>query len=149
MKRADNTSLRSEQYLLVVQPQKIAIRFFYIAGFLLIINLICIFFYQFLGYSNLVIYTLVQFFYATGEYNIPALLSTLLLFLSAVFLYAIYQLPDRHIQKTKKQWLILSLIFLFLSVDEVLSIHERLNKIKDYIGIDISGYIISTWLIPY
>src|SRR5688572_33370381 len=123
----------SRKSLFIIQPRKTALLFFYIAAFLFILNLAIVFFHMHLKLSNIVVNTLVHFFLATGEYNIPALFSTLLLFLAAVFSYAIYRMPDRQIQKIKNYWLTLSLVFLFLSIDEALAIHERFNRIKDFL----------------
>src|SRR5688572_24801291 len=136
---------RSRKSLFIIQPRRTAFLFFYIAAFIFILNLVIVFFHMFLKVSNFVVNTLVHFFLVTGEYNIPALFSTLLLFLAAVLLYIIYRLPGHHIQKNRYYWLVLSLVFLYLSADEALAIHERLNKIKDVLGVNLKRYITSTW----
>jgi hypothetical protein len=83
-----------------------------------------------------------------GENNIPAIFSFALLLVTAILLYYIGQaILDK---KKKKYWKGLSIIFVFLALDEILEIHEkvdsyiRLNHFNDVLN--ISEYV---WVIPY
>jgi hypothetical protein len=54
-------------------------------------------------------------------------------------------------RKTKNPyilWIILSIIFLFLSVDNISSIHERLATPTRYL-LGTSGFLYYAWVIPY
>ena len=45
-------------------------------------------------------------------------------------------------------WLILSIIFLYLSIDEAVQLHERVEIIMDN-HFDLTGYLSWAWVIPY
>jgi hypothetical protein len=128
---------------IILVPGKMATLFFYMAIFLLTLNLAGIIFQKILGYNNFITTALVYFFDASLEYNIPALFSTLILFISSILLFIIYFISRQKNQKHLKFWLLLGFIFLFLSVDEATAIHERFNK--------FSGYpdYAWTWILPY
>jgi hypothetical protein len=100
----------------------------------------------FLAYStdHSSFYGLLDKFYFLFENNLPTYFSSVMLFIAAGLLFSIY-----HGNKTKqladnKYWLFLSIFFLYLSIDEVASIHELLlNPISDFMT---SHSISSTWL---
>lgn len=134
----------------IIKPKKTAIFLFYIAVIMLLLNLTGIFFQKILGYSNFTINAFVYFFDASKEDNIPTLFSTLILFIASDFLFLIYLIPDKQVQKNKKYWLLLSLIFLYLSVDEAISIHEQFNKVKSLMTSEMPGYNVNApWILPY
>ena len=81
------------------------------------------------------------------EANIPTLYSTFLLFICSTLLFLI--------SKTRKSsgspyvlWKILGFIFLFLAVDEITMLHERIHApLQRVFG--SSGIMFFAWLIPY
>ncbi|MBD2260561.1 hypothetical protein [Pseudanabaena sp. FACHB-2040] len=75
-----------------------------------------------------------------AENNVPTLYSSALLFLSSVLLYTI-AVAARGARK-KLYWQGLALVFLFLSVDELLQLHENINGLLNsttQAGDSISG----------
>jgi hypothetical protein len=62
------------------------------------------------------------------EINIPTYFSTLLLFLSAILLAVIARLQKNQTGTDPFHWGLLSIIFLYLSVDETAGLHELFNK---------------------
>ncbi|MEE9446556.1 MAG: hypothetical protein V3V09_01230, partial [Arenicellales bacterium] len=61
------------------------------------------------------------------EGNIPTLFSALLLIVSAALFWVLAQLTKQKTPEHRKYWLGLSLIFLFLGIDEGTKIHEYLG----------------------
>lgn len=82
------------------------------------------------------------------EASIPTLFSCLLLFLSSVLLYLI-SLKENIKKILHFQWVGLALIFLFLTIDEMVSFHELLSfSIRNTLEIS-SGFLYFAWVIPY
>ena len=77
------------------------------------------------------------------ERNIPTLYSCIILFSSSLLLLLITYLNKKKGDQYLP-WLGLSLVFLFLTVDEMSSIHEYLNSFFDF-----SGLLYYGWVIPY
>lgn len=82
-----------------------------------------------------------------SETSIATFYSSLILLFSSFLLFIIY-VQKRRLGNKAISWLLLSLIFLFLSVDESVSIHERFisfyrNKFN------LSGFLYFSWVIPY
>lgn len=84
------------------------------------------------------------------EQSIPTYFSTLNLLLSSILLYVIYSNEKKIHHKGSNYWLFLSVLFLFLSLDESISIHENLGKIHDYLAQkDVMPKLLDThqWLV--
>jgi hypothetical protein len=124
-------------------PKKIAMLFFSTAIFLAILNLAGIFFQKIMGYDNFITKALVYLFDASHEYNIPALFSTLILFISSVLLFMIYFIPGQKNKKHLKFWLLLGFVFLVLAIDEATVIHERFSNFSGRPDLEW------TWILPY
>lgn len=79
------------------------------------------------------------------EKNIPSIFSFLLLLTSSIFLFRI---SLKKIKPSTLFWGSLSFIFFFLSLDELLRIHEKIGK---SVGkhIESKGVFTYEWLIPY
>lgn len=83
----------------------------------------------------------------TGEFNLPTLFSALLLFASGILLFLIFAGTKQR--KFRYHWLSLGLIFIFLSLDESLMIHESVSKLIRR-NFTVEGSIhYGTWSIPY
>jgi len=98
----------------------------------------------FLGYDDT--YGLVSLFNLDAEHNVPSYFSTCLLLLNAVLFLAVWRAAragGRH-----AVWLLLALVFLFLSLDEDVALHERLS-IPVRTLFNTSGLLYFAWVIPY
>ena len=78
------------------------------------------------------------------EFNLPAIYSGLLLFVCSLLLSQIgvsCKMPER------KNWILLSRVFLFLSFDEVFQVHELfvVSELRQYVHPSLA----SIWVIPY
>jgi hypothetical protein len=91
------------------------------------------------------IWRLVKFFDLTYEKNIPAIFSTFLLASSAILLGRITCIKLQSQDRYAIHWTSLSIIFIFLALDEFYAIHEGID---DYIKTAISSEIIfaSNWI---
>ncbi|MDY6919155.1 MAG: hypothetical protein SV765_02955 [Pseudomonadota bacterium] len=82
-----------------------------------------------------------------SERNVPTLFSTLLLLIASTLLFII-AVNQKAQGGFPKAWLGLSLIFLFLGVDEISSIHEHFTlPAREAFG--ASGLFYFAWVIPY
>ncbi|ACN13954.1 multidrug resistance protein (efflux pump/antiporter) [Desulforapulum autotrophicum HRM2] len=81
------------------------------------------------------------------EKNIPTLYSSITLIFASIILAFITYFRWKS-QKTFFSWGVLSFIFLFLSIDEISSIHERLIAPTRRF-FDTSAFFYYAWIIPY
>lgn len=132
---------------LSVKPLTFGKRLLIIAAILLLLNLCGIYLKKVLLIDNFVSNALFFFFDASSEANIPTFFSSLLLFIAAAILYVIYKKAPKGSGK-KTYWLVLMIIFAWLSVDETASIHEQFGKIGKTFNLN-SGYLYYSWIIPY
>jgi hypothetical protein len=103
--------------------------------------------YIFEGFEHGLVRLLFSLFFLDGEGNVPAIFSTWLFLLNAVIFLIVWKAAclsgDSH-----KIWLFLSSVFVFLALDESISIHERLiNPLRQALG--ATGIFYYTWIIPY
>ena len=90
---------------------------------------------------------LAQFFHFDYERNIPTAYSTLALLLAS-FLILLIAKKRKKTNLSYLSWFWLSVIFIFLSIDEAFSIHEKLIfPIREAFG--TSGFFYYGWVIPY
>ena len=100
------------------------------------------------GFGHPSVYTLVPLFDLNIEKNVPTFYSSLTLLLSAWLLLVIAMEKLASHQPFAKHWLMLALIFLYLSCDEIMVIHERLIvPVGEYL--DATGVAYFAWVIPY
>ena len=78
------------------------------------------------------------------EFNLPTLFSSALLLLAALLMQRLAQNSDRI---ASQGWRLLSKIFIFLALDEVLQIHEIL--IIPGLRHQVHPALASTWVVPY
>lgn len=81
------------------------------------------------------------------EANIPTFYSAMMLFVCAILLFFIYTNSGMK-RVFRLQWLLLSILFAFLALDEFAVIHERLIDIMQE-KLNLSGYFFYGWVIPY
>jgi hypothetical protein len=100
------------------------------------------------GYNS--IYGLLDQFSFNHESNIPTYFSQLNLLLAAGLLFSIYDTYTTKNTGDRKYWLILSIIFLYLSVDESATIHEiftrPIRELLDLMSIS-SRWLYFPWVI--
>lgn len=82
-----------------------------------------------------------------SEKNLPTIFSSLL-HLFASILLAYVGSSELRIKNRKVFWYGMSLIFLFLSLDEILRIHESIEG-HSFLLIKTSGTFIYGWIVPY
>jgi hypothetical protein len=81
------------------------------------------------------------------EKNLPTFFSSLALFIASVLLAIIAMARTRH-ARYFWHWLVMSALFLFLSFDELASIHEKLiDPVQE--SLQVSGIFYYAWIIPY
>lgn len=96
------------------------------------------------GFGHPSVYGLSSLFNLDGEFNFPAWFSAIMLFIASVLLYVIYKIsldikPDYF-------WLFLSIIFLYLSFDEMAGFHERfVYTLRN--NFNLSGFFYFSWVI--
>jgi hypothetical protein len=100
----------------------------------------------YLGYDR--IFGLIPMFNLNSEENIPAYFSTLMLLFSSILLAVIACAVKKSGAAYFYHWLGLSLIFLFLSMDESLSFHESMT-VPLRKALNTSGILFYAWVIPY
>jgi len=82
------------------------------------------------------------------EGNIPTMFSVLLLLYSSLLLAFIWHVKNQTKEEDRNYWLWLSLIFLYLSVDEFSSIHETIGNALEGV-FNINGPLWFPWKIPF
>ena len=84
-----------------------------------------------------------------NEVNFPTYFNSILLFLSAqTFLLIAFRSPHFKFYY-ESYWYILSFVFLFLSIDEFVGIHEWFGRWARQLGVNGTGFLKFTWIVPY
>jgi hypothetical protein len=102
-----------------------------VAG-LLVAGLISNYLKYSLGYTSIM--GLVPMFSLSGEFTVPSLFSTLILWASAALLWFIAIGDKNAAHKNSFYWKVLSCVFLFLGLDELLTIHENFARIEPFLS---------------
>jgi hypothetical protein len=82
------------------------------------------------------------------ELNFPTWYSTLMIGFCAVLLKIIAVGKKQQSDRYAQDWQLLSLIFLFLAIDEILSIHEILIIPQVSTALQLPWFLHSMWVIP-
>lgn len=90
---------------------------------------------------------IIQFFNFDTEANLPTFFSSLLLLFNGLLL-AFIGFAEKQKNLKYLPWIGLSIIFIFLSLDEIITIHEHLVSISRGF-FNASGYFHFAWVIPY
>lgn len=117
----------------------------FVAGGLVLLHLLGLVSKYALGHGN--VFGLVPFFDLDLEANAPSWFSSALAFIgAALFLLLWRQVPLDG--KRSRVWLFLSFLFVYISIDEFASIHERLIiPVRE--TFDLSGLLYFAWVVPY
>ena len=133
---------------ITLYPRNAVIWLFEIAIFLVVAHLITIGMpYLLGGFEHILVRMLFSLFFIDGEGNLPAIFSTCLFLINAVLFLMVRQaaVPAGDSQKI---WLVLASVFVFLALDESISIHERLiDPLRQALG--TTGVFYYAWIIPY
>ncbi|MBW4574805.1 MAG: hypothetical protein KME08_05915 [Aphanothece sp. CMT-3BRIN-NPC111] len=86
-------------------------------------------------------------FNVDAEGSLPTVYSGLALLFSSILLALIGNAPQTKIARYARKWKILSWVFLYLSLDELLGFHDLLNKpLRKFFN--LSGFFHFSWVIP-
>ncbi len=85
-------------------------------------------------------------FALNGEQNVPTWYSSSMRLICAILLAVIAIAAGES--EYRRHWMGLSAIFLYLSVDELASIHEKVGSILEE-RFDTGGFLTYAWVIPY
>jgi hypothetical protein len=97
------------------------------------------------GHDNL--FGLRALFDVNGEQNIPAMYSGGAMLLASLILLAVFFLNRQNKIRSSTFWPFLSFVFLFLSYDELFSVHEKLGPVMRG-WMDVHGALYVGWVIP-
>jgi len=128
-----------------ISPKTVLTKLLYVIFFLLFANILGV--VTKINFGQETLRMLVLLFDFDTEVNIPSLYSSFALVISSILLMII-AINHRRKGSTQLYWFGLSLIFLFLSVDEIASVHERISLLIGQI-LDTSGIFYYAWTIPY
>ncbi len=82
------------------------------------------------------------------EGNFPSIYSGCALAFSALLLFVISKLEKLHQSKYSRSWTMLSGIFLFLAIDELVSLHELFVTEQVRKSMGLSGIFYFAWVLP-
>lgn len=68
------------------------------------------------------------------ESSLPTYFSTLNLLVAALLTFLVYGLEKGQAMKTARYWLLLALVFVYLSIDEGATIHENFSNLSRFFG---------------
>lgn len=104
------------------------------------------------GLDNTFVNVFIRFFNLALEHNVPTLISFLFLIAASGISALIWLINSKDEDAAQKvpgnSWLLLASIFLFLSFDEALQIHETFNTFSSA-AVQISPLFYYSWTIPY
>ena len=126
---------------LLSNPKSILIFFISLIFILVLLN-IASFIYWYTDTGGLF-----KLFNFNEESNIPTFFSVIILFISFLLLLFIALVHKKN-KSNYVLWLVLCIIFLFLSFDEFVQIHERIGHILR-LYFKFSGLLHFAWVIPY
>lgn len=122
----------------VVRPKRIALTLIFISIGLALTSLAGQVSKYFLGRGNVL--GLVGLFNVNAENNIPTVYSAFILFLSSILLALIASAKQRYRAGFTVYWWVLSILFFYLSCDELFEIHETVNtSLGEGLGLWNSG----------
>lgn len=125
-------------------PRRAAKTLFFILGLLLSANILAI---AFRYLPDTLLTSVLQLFDFNTENSFPTLYSFIILLLSAALLGLIGMLARQQGMRGRG-WFILSLVFLFLAIDETLMIHEAIMVLVRE-SFNTTGIFYYAWIIPY
>ncbi len=93
---------------------------------------------------------IIRWFDFNLESNVPTWFSVIILAFTALLFFIIYTQKKNNNTKGAHYWLTLCFIFIFISVDESVQVHEEVAKIvRPSVTNNVSGLLYWAWVIPY
>lgn len=129
----------------VIRPGEVLKGFLYFIFILLFLNIVGIIFRFYFDHDY--IYGLNPLFNFDTEKNIPTFFSALAL-LFASFLLSLISKTHKRNGSAYRYWASSAAVFLFLSIDEITTLHEKL-VIPSRELLNASGLFYYAWVIPY
>jgi len=131
---------------LIISPKQIAQFLTLVALLLGAISFAGQFAKHVLGYDSLL--GLISLFNVESEGNLPTWFSAALLLICAQLLAVIAYAKQLAQARYRGHWLGLAVSFLYLSIDELARLHERLNGVVEAgLGITPQGFLLSPWVV--
>ena len=130
---------------IALSPIKVFTLLFAVVFLLVLAGLLVNFNSNFIEQSASIDYA-ARLFRLDEENNIPTLYSGLALGFCSILLFIISRIKKQTKSKFAKHWQALSLIFIYLAVDELVSIHEIFNSFREIINAE--GALYYAWVIP-
>ena len=131
---------------IVLNRKKIVHFLIFIALVLIFIHCVILGIYYYIGNPDK--FDFVRMFDLDMERNVPTLFSSLILAISSFLFYLLSRSPKEQKKGSRKYWLGLSFVFIFLSFDESAKIHEKLGDFTEQF-VDASGFLHYPWVISY
>lgn len=101
------------------------------------------------AYSHLA-KNIIKWFDFNLEDNVPTWFSVIILAFAAILLFIIYAHKKKNNIKGAHYWLVLGCIFVFLSCDESVQVHEEVARLlRPSVKNDMGGFLYWAWVIPY
>jgi hypothetical protein len=129
-----------------IEPGQLAKVLLQIVATLTVINCVVAFFYYY--YDDYSVFGLVDLFDLSIEHNVPTFYSAVAILLASVQLALLARADRGKPEGRRGYWIALSLIFLFLAVDESVAIHEEIGDFFERY-IEATGYLYYMWVVPY
>jgi hypothetical protein len=129
-----------------ISSRRITKVLFSVVLLLTLANLAGVFTKFYLGHNK--VKGLIPLFDVNQEANIPTFYSSLTLLFCAILLWIIATSKSKEEDHYSRHWKGLSIIFLYLSIDEAAGIHELLSKpLRELF--QLGGFFYIAWVIPY
>lgn len=138
--------MSEQNFRQVFCPRKTALFLFYVLLFLILLQVAGLIMTYGLGHGR--VFGLIRLFDFNTEQNIPTLFNTFLLILNAFLFYFVGKTEKASNGKSRWIWMFMSVIFLFLALDEFCEIHENLSE-PFHERFNTSGLLYYAWVIPY
>jgi TRAP-type C4-dicarboxylate transport system permease small subunit len=88
------------------------------------------------------------FFDMASELSLPTYISAIALFACSVVLAVIALMTKSEQKRESWYWSGLAVIFLYLSIDEIIKLHEKMSRpVRE--ALNTSGFLELAWVIPY
>ena len=114
---------------------------------IIILLLLCLSLFQhFLSLKGFATERILNLFNLNEESNIPTFFSALGLLLSSLLSFIIFT-KDKTKSSLKKFWLSISIIFVYLSLDEIAMFHEKIYRISNFLNVQFGLPLV--WYAPY
>lgn len=131
-----------------ITPNGVAKRFLAFIACLIVCDLLAVYFEYVAGFKSALGF--VPLFDMDVEYNIPSLYSTIGIFINALILFYIARIDKSEGGKESKYWKAMGWVFVYLSLDELASIHEHLDAVVTYFfGKSLHHHGGPLWILPY